>query len=103
MLHFVSHPSPLTPGLRNGLKWNEQVELEIPQLDQRITDPDARDLIKALLRRDPVKRGSASYWMVSLMAHGKTISIGTDNLSLETPSVLLYIIFLMYHISIYTQ
>ncbi|KAI9252924.1 hypothetical protein BDA99DRAFT_520413 [Phascolomyces articulosus] len=63
VLHFVSHPSPLTPALRNGLKWNEQVELEIPDFEQRVPDPNARNLIKSLLSRDPIKRGSASYWM----------------------------------------
>ncbi|KAI9313138.1 hypothetical protein BX666DRAFT_1979960 [Dichotomocladium elegans] len=63
VLHFISHPSPLTPALINGLRWNEQVELEIPALHEDVQDPSARDLIKTLLSQDPVKRGSASHWL----------------------------------------
>ncbi|KAG2227205.1 hypothetical protein INT45_008449 [Circinella minor] len=63
VLHFVSHPSPLTPALNNGLRWNEQVELEIPDFEQHVPDPNSRNLIKSLLSRDPIKRGSANYWM----------------------------------------
>ena len=65
VLHFVSHPSPLTPALSNGLRWNEQVELEIPDFEQHVPDPNSRNLIKSLLSRDPIKRGSANYWIVS--------------------------------------
>ncbi|CAO3584164.1 unnamed protein product [Absidia cylindrospora] len=60
ILHFVSHPSPATPILNNGLRWNDQKELEIPQLDRHIRNPRLRQLIKTLLARDPAKRGSAT-------------------------------------------
>ncbi|KAG0180348.1 hypothetical protein DFQ29_000874 [Apophysomyces sp. BC1021] len=60
ILHFVSHPSPSTPILNNGLRWNERKELEIPHFDRQIPDADTRQLIKMLLSRDPAKRGSAS-------------------------------------------
>ncbi|CEP19264.1 hypothetical protein [Parasitella parasitica] len=59
ILHFVSHPSPSTPILNNGLRWNESKELEIPQLDRLIPNAHTRHLIKTLLSRDPNKRGSA--------------------------------------------
>ncbi|CAO3634844.1 unnamed protein product [Mucor fragilis] len=59
ILHFVSHPSPSTPILNNGLRWNENKELEIPQLERLIPNAHTRHLIKTLLSRDPSKRGSA--------------------------------------------
>ncbi|CAO3630560.1 unnamed protein product [Cunninghamella blakesleeana] len=59
ILHFVSHPSSSTPILNNGLRWNDQKELEIPQLERQIRNEHARQLIKILLSRDPLKRGSA--------------------------------------------
>ncbi|KAF1807577.1 hypothetical protein FB192DRAFT_1442959 [Mucor lusitanicus] len=59
ILHFVSHPSPSTPILNNGLRWNENKELEIPQLERLIPNAHTRQLIKTLLSRDPSKRGSA--------------------------------------------
>ncbi|KAI8341666.1 hypothetical protein BC941DRAFT_509768 [Chlamydoabsidia padenii] len=65
ILHFVSHPSSSTPILNNGLRWNEQKELEIPQLDRQVKNIHVRQLIKTLLSRDPIKRGSAS----QLLAH----------------------------------
>lgn len=68
VLHFVSHPSPLTPILKNGIRWNDQKELEIPHLDQQVTDPEARQIIKMLLSRDPLKRGTASGILVSEVA-----------------------------------
>ncbi|KAI8146290.1 hypothetical protein BJV82DRAFT_601235 [Fennellomyces sp. T-0311] len=60
ILHFVSHPSPSTPILNNGLRWNEHKELYIPNLDRKIPDSRTRQLIKTLLSRDPTKRGNAS-------------------------------------------
>ncbi|KAI7885355.1 kinase-like protein [Lichtheimia hyalospora FSU 10163] len=63
VLHFISHPSPLTPGLNNGIRWNEQVELDIPGFEHNIHDPQARDIIKTLLSRDPIKRGTIDHWM----------------------------------------
>ncbi|KAI8073231.1 hypothetical protein BC940DRAFT_290850 [Gongronella butleri] len=60
ILHFVSHPSSSTPILNNGLRWNDQKELEIPQLDRQIKNKHARALIKQLLSRDPAKRGNAT-------------------------------------------
>ncbi|KAI8098312.1 uncharacterized protein B0P05DRAFT_567672 [Gilbertella persicaria] len=60
ILHFVSHPSPSTPILNNGLRWNESKELEIPQFDKLVPNPHTRQLIKILLSRDPNKRTSAS-------------------------------------------
>ncbi|KAI8344748.1 hypothetical protein BC941DRAFT_15942 [Chlamydoabsidia padenii] len=60
ILHFVSHPSSSTPILNNGLRWNEQKELEIPQLDRHIKNVQGRQLVKMLLSRDPAKRGSAT-------------------------------------------
>ncbi|SAM08725.1 hypothetical protein [Absidia glauca] len=65
ILHFVSHPSSSTPILNNGLRWNDQKELEIPQLDRQVRNEHARQLIRTLLSRDPMKRGSAS----QLLAH----------------------------------
>lgn len=65
ILHFVSHPSPSTPILNNGLRWNEQKELYIPNLERKVPDARARQLIKMLLSRDPAKRGSASSLLVS--------------------------------------
>lgn len=66
ILHFVSHPSPSTPILNNGLRWNENKELEIPQLERLIPNIRTRQLIKTLLSRDPSKRGSAPQLLVSL-------------------------------------
>lgn len=66
ILHFVSHPSPSTPILNNGLRWNESKELEIPQLERLIPNLHTRQLIKTLLSRDPSKRGSAPQLLVSL-------------------------------------
>ncbi|KAG2235267.1 hypothetical protein INT48_004734 [Thamnidium elegans] len=65
ILHFISHPSPSTPILNNGLRWNENKELEIPQLQRLVPDPQTRLLIKTLLCREPSKRGSASQLLVS--------------------------------------
>ncbi|KAI8980409.1 hypothetical protein BDB01DRAFT_796314 [Pilobolus umbonatus] len=60
ILHFVSHPSRSTPILNNGLRWNGENELEIPQFEKHVPDGYARHLIKTLLSRDPMKRGSAA-------------------------------------------
>ncbi|KAI7876851.1 hypothetical protein K492DRAFT_210105 [Lichtheimia hyalospora FSU 10163] len=60
ILHFISHPSPSTPILNNGLRWNEHKELYIPNLERKIPDTRTRQLIKMLLSREPSKRGSAS-------------------------------------------
>ncbi|KAI9021577.1 hypothetical protein CLU79DRAFT_753888 [Phycomyces nitens] len=65
ILHFVSHPSPSTPILNNGLRWNEHNELEIPHLGRLVPDEDTRHLLWILLSRDPSKRGNAS----SLLKH----------------------------------
>ncbi|KAF7729473.1 hypothetical protein EC973_004453 [Apophysomyces ossiformis] len=60
ILHFVSHPSPSTPILNNGLRWNDQKEIDIPQFQRRIPDSDTRELILKLLSREPANRGNAS-------------------------------------------
>ncbi|KAI9256596.1 hypothetical protein BDA99DRAFT_539654 [Phascolomyces articulosus] len=60
ILHFVSHPSPSTPILNNGLRWNEHKELYIPNLERKIPDTRTRQIVKMLLSRDPTKRGNAS-------------------------------------------
>ncbi|KAI7854503.1 hypothetical protein BDC45DRAFT_127859 [Circinella umbellata] len=60
ILHFVSHPSPSTPILNNGLRWNEHKELYIPNLERKVPDSRTRQIIKMLLSRDPMKRGNAS-------------------------------------------
>ncbi|KAI9323257.1 hypothetical protein BX666DRAFT_1884869 [Dichotomocladium elegans] len=60
ILHFVSHPSPSTPILNNGLRWNEHKELYIPHMERKIPDSRSRQLIKMLLSREPSKRGNAS-------------------------------------------
>lgn len=65
ILHFISHPSPSTPILNNGLRWNEHKELYIPNLERKIPDTRTRQLIKMLLSREPSKRGSASTLLVS--------------------------------------
>lgn len=65
ILHFISHPSPSTPILNNGLRWNENKELEIPQLERIIPNAQTRQLIKTLLSREPSKRGSATQLLVS--------------------------------------
>ncbi|KAI9306665.1 hypothetical protein BJ944DRAFT_238548 [Cunninghamella echinulata] len=65
ILHFVSHPSSSTPILNNGLRWNDQKELEIPQLERQVRNEHARQLIKTLLSRDPLKRGNAEQLLVS--------------------------------------
>ncbi|KAI7862218.1 kinase-like domain-containing protein, partial [Spinellus fusiger] len=59
ILHFVSHPSPSTPPLYNGLRWNEHKELEIPQFIRHVPDENTRHLLSMLLGRDPSKRGNA--------------------------------------------
>ncbi|KAI8973181.1 hypothetical protein BDF20DRAFT_914666 [Mycotypha africana] len=59
ILHFLSHPSPTTPILNNGLRWNDNNELEIPQLERLIPDIQTKQLIEILLSTDPNKRGSA--------------------------------------------
>ncbi|KAF7729033.1 CSN-associated deubiquitinating enzyme Ubp12 [Apophysomyces ossiformis] len=64
ILHFVSHPSPSTPILNTGLRWNERKELEIPQFERQIPDAETRQLIQMLLSRDPAKRGSAASLLV---------------------------------------
>jgi serine/threonine protein kinase len=66
-LHFISHPSPSTPILNNGLRWNNDKELEIPQLEKLIPNPSTRQLIKSLLSRDPAKRGSSTQLLVSFL------------------------------------
>ncbi|CAO3597623.1 unnamed protein product [Absidia cylindrospora] len=65
ILHFVSHPSSSTPILNNGLRWNDQKELEIPQFDRQIKNANTRQLIKTLLSRDPAKRGSANQLLLT--------------------------------------
>ncbi|ORZ03092.1 hypothetical protein BCR43DRAFT_482733 [Syncephalastrum racemosum] len=60
ILHFISHPSPSTPILNNGLRWSENKELYIPNLERKVPNPRARQLITMLLSREPSKRGSAS-------------------------------------------
>ncbi|KAL0088268.1 hypothetical protein F4703DRAFT_1771652 [Phycomyces blakesleeanus] len=60
ILHFMSHPSPSTPTLQNGLRWNNDNELEIPQFEQDIPDAVTRQMIQQLLSREPAMRGTAS-------------------------------------------
>lgn len=64
ILHFISHPSPSTPILNNGLRWNDNKELEIPQLEKHIPNVHTRQLIRTLLSREPSKRGSATQLLV---------------------------------------
>ncbi|RUS28570.1 hypothetical protein BC938DRAFT_481725 [Jimgerdemannia flammicorona] len=58
ILHFISHPSPSTPALNNGMHWNEMKELEIPNFERLVRHEDARRLIKTLLSCDPSRRGT---------------------------------------------
>ncbi|CAO3672403.1 unnamed protein product [Umbelopsis ramanniana] len=60
ILHFISHPSSTTPALNNGLRWNDESELEIPGLDSLIQDAHSRTLIRTLLSRDPAKRSDVA-------------------------------------------
>ncbi|KAI9024968.1 hypothetical protein CLU79DRAFT_844795 [Phycomyces nitens] len=60
ILHFMSHPSPSTPALKNGLRWDKDCELEIPEFEENIPDPVARQTIQQLLSREPAMRGTAS-------------------------------------------
>jgi len=60
ILHFISHPSSSTPALNNGLRWNDENELEIPGLDSLIHDAHSRTLIRTLLSRDPAKRSDVA-------------------------------------------
>ncbi|ORY95619.1 hypothetical protein BCR43DRAFT_493292 [Syncephalastrum racemosum] len=61
VLHFVSHPSAQTPRLSNGLRWNEQLELDLPTSElELIQKPAARALIQQLLSREPHRRGHAA-------------------------------------------
>lgn len=66
ILHFISHPSSTTPALNNGLRWNDESELEIPGLDSLIQDSHSRALIRTLLSRDPAKRSDVASVLVSI-------------------------------------
>ncbi|KAG0288940.1 hypothetical protein BGZ97_006624 [Linnemannia gamsii] len=58
VLHFLAHPSADTPVLANGLRWNSSRELEIPHFELAVPDPQARDLIRMLLKADPNRRAT---------------------------------------------
>ncbi|KAF9121232.1 hypothetical protein BGW39_010751 [Mortierella sp. 14UC] len=58
VLHFLAHPSADTPTLATGLRWGASRELEIPYFEQAVPDPQARDLIRMLLRADPYRRAT---------------------------------------------
>ncbi|KAF9901095.1 hypothetical protein EC991_006539 [Linnemannia zychae] len=58
VLHFLAHPSPDTPALATGLRWGPSRELEIPHFEQAVPDPQARDLIRMLLKADPCRRAT---------------------------------------------
>ncbi|KAF8965336.1 hypothetical protein BGZ46_000621, partial [Entomortierella lignicola] len=60
VLHFLAHPSPSTPSLANGLRWNNSRELEIPHFEEVVPDNDARVLIRMLLHSDPHLRANVS-------------------------------------------
>ncbi|KAJ2963695.1 hypothetical protein NQZ79_g1314 [Umbelopsis isabellina] len=60
ILHFISHPSSSTPALNNGLRWNDETELVIPDLDSLVQDTQSRSLIRNLLSRDPAKRNDVA-------------------------------------------
>ncbi|KAF9115397.1 hypothetical protein BGX27_007897 [Mortierella sp. AM989] len=61
VLHFLAHPSPNTPSLANGLRWNNARELEIPHFEEAVPDKDARCLIRMLLHPDPHLRGNINH------------------------------------------
>ncbi|KAG0297616.1 hypothetical protein BGZ98_000536, partial [Dissophora globulifera] len=58
VLHFLAHPSPDTPSLANGLRWNSACELDIPSFEQAVPDADARALIRILLHPDLQRRAT---------------------------------------------
>ncbi|KAF9146197.1 hypothetical protein BG015_011664 [Linnemannia schmuckeri] len=58
VLHFLAHPSADTPVLATGLRWNSSRELEIPHFELAVPDPQARDLIRMLLKADPNRRAT---------------------------------------------
>ncbi|KAG0200021.1 hypothetical protein BGX28_006803 [Mortierella sp. GBA30] len=58
VLHFLAHPSPDTPALANGLRWNGSRELDIPHFEQAVLDRKARALIRMLLCPDPQDRAT---------------------------------------------
>ncbi|KAG9063529.1 F-box only protein 42 [Linnemannia hyalina] len=60
VLHFLAHPSADTPALATGLRWNSSRELEIPHFELAVPDPQARDLIRMLLKADPNRRATMS-------------------------------------------
>jgi serine/threonine protein kinase len=74
ILHFISHPSSSTPALNNGLRWNDESELEIPGLDNLIQDDHSRTLIRTLLSREPAKRSDVASVLVSLQCLDSLLS-----------------------------
>ncbi|KAG0372686.1 F-box only protein 42, partial [Mortierella sp. AD032] len=58
VLHFLAHPSVDTPTLATGLRWGPSRELDIPYFEQAVPDPEARDLIRMLLKADPNRRAT---------------------------------------------
>ncbi|KAI8388591.1 uncharacterized protein BYT42DRAFT_560615 [Radiomyces spectabilis] len=65
ILHFISHPSSSTPTLKNGLRWNSQRQLEIPNFDQMVPNFHTRQVIETLLHTEPSKRGN----LTNLLKH----------------------------------
>ncbi|KAF9427435.1 hypothetical protein BGZ94_004923 [Podila epigama] len=65
VLHFLAHPSPDTPRLATGLRWNERRELEIPHFEQAVPDESARQLIMILLNCDPQRRATMNHVLAS--------------------------------------
>ncbi|KAI1297615.1 F-box only protein 42 [Mortierella claussenii] len=65
VLHFLAHPSPDTPSLANGLRWNSQRELEVPHFELAVPNESARALIRILLHPDPLLRATMSQALAS--------------------------------------
>ncbi|KAF9357419.1 F-box only protein 42 [Mortierella sp. AD094] len=61
VLHFLAHPSPGTPSLANGLRWNSTRELGIPDFEEAVPNKDARVLIRTLLHPDPHLRATINH------------------------------------------
>ncbi|ORZ27941.1 hypothetical protein BCR41DRAFT_124849 [Lobosporangium transversale] len=64
VLHFLAHPSPDTPSLANGLRWNSARELVIPDFELAVPNESARALIRILLHPDPQRRATMNQVLV---------------------------------------
>ncbi|KAG0339358.1 F-box only protein 42 [Podila humilis] len=74
VLHFLAHPSPDTPTLARGLRWNEKRELVIPHFEQAVPDDNARRLIRSLLHPDPLRRAT-----MTQVLNSEYLNIGRTN------------------------